>query len=164
MSLYEKEIYALDKAINSFIELNPEVELTAEIVKEIIGSVDCDIKQKAENICKYVKTLEFNIELCKSETSRISNMKNSYSKRIELLKEYLLPYVLEKGKQDLGTFKISSRKSARVSVLDEELVPCDWKRNKTTTTVDKEALKKYLADGYKVTGVELTYSNNLQIK
>ena len=59
-------------------------------------------------------------------------------------------------------------RSTAVIVTDEERVPMDFKKTKTTTTVDKVALKKAiieLADqGVIIDGAYVENRTNLQIK
>lgn len=164
MSLYDKEIYALDTAVHKWIDDNYDAELTPEIMATIVSSVSVDIANSAENICKYMKHLESNIEGYKQEALRINKNKNADLKKIENLKLYLLPYVLERGKVQAGTFKLSSRKSTRMIIHDEELISEDFKGSRVEFFIDKERLKKTLAEGGQVKGAELITNNNLQIK
>lgn len=163
MSLYEKETIALDSAINNFIDENPDIELTPDIVSEIMQGVSSNIKDNLTNICRYVKRLESDIELCASETQRISKLKKAYSTKIEGLKGYVLPYILEKGKQDLGLFKVSNRKNSKVIIMDEDLIGAEFKEEKTIVSIDKRKLKEFLTSNTSK-GAEIQQTNSIQIK
>lgn len=165
-ALYEKESYALDKAINDYLDANPGVELTPEIVTEIVHSVDSNIQQNIENICKYIKKLEHDIDFAKWEIERINEFKTKSSKKMEGLKGYLLDYVVIKGKQQVGTFTISSRKSSKVDVLNIEELGEDYKTEEVVIKIDKALIKKACNDlGItEIPGARLVTNNNLQLK
>lgn len=166
MLLYEKEVEALDCAVNQYIANHPDEELTPEIVRDIIDGVDLEFNKKLENICKYISQLEFDIEYGDIEVKRIKDFQSKCSNKIGSLKGYLLPYILEKGKQKAGNFIISSRRSSRVEVLDEELIDEEFKKVETQVRIDKSLIKKRLAQlgSDSMKGVMMVHKDNLQIK
>jgi len=166
MSLYEEEIEGLDKAVNKYISDHPDEELTPEIMKSIIDAVDCGVTKKLENMCKYIARLQFDIDYADFEINRAKEFKERVYKRINGLKGYLLPYILENGKTTAGTFTLSNRKSSRVVILDEEVIDDEFKRTETQVKIDKALIKKYLTDSnlLEMCGAEIVENNNLQIK
>jgi len=163
MSLYQKEIYNVDKIITDFIENNPDIELNAKIIESLLGRVELDIERTAVNVCKYIKSLENNINAYDEEKKRLEVNKKIDEKKIESLKQYIKPYILEKNIKQIGTFKTSVRKSQSVNILDEYLIPEDYKYYIEVCKIDKKKLK---AD-YKekaVEGCEIIIKENLTIK
>ena len=163
MSLYEKEVYYLDKIINDFIENNPDQELNANIVKSLLGKVELDIKETAVNVCKYIKSLESNIKAYEDERKRLETNKKLDVKKIESLEEFIKPYIISKNIKQIGTFKTSIRKSESINILDESLVPEDFKAYTQILKIDKKELKKAYKEK-EIEGCEIIIKQNLTIK
>ena len=163
MSLYEKEVYYLDKIINEFIENNPNQELNSNIVESLLGKVELDIKETAVNVCKYIKSLESNIKAYEEERQRLEINKKLDEKKIESLQEFIKPYIISKNIKQIGTFKTSIRKSESINILDESLVPEDFKAYTQILKIDKKELKKAYKEK-EIEGCEIIIKQNLTIK
>ena len=61
---------------------------------------------------------------------------------------------IQKLESELGTLSIA-KNPASVEILDESLVPNDYKKEKVTITVDKTAIKNDLKLGKNIQGVRL---------
>jgi hypothetical protein len=61
-------------------------------------------------------------------------------------------------------FKLSFRKSVSVVIDDEEALPEDVLKVKTTTAPDKTQIKRLIQAGSPVSGMHLQENQNLQIK
>ena len=82
------------------------------------------------------------------------------------MKEAMLTAMTTFGMDKLqaGTFKIGTRKSQSLEVLDESLVPEKFKNEVVTIKVDKNAIKDAIKAGEEVDGVKLNDNTNLTIK
>jgi hypothetical protein len=163
MSLYQKEIYNVDKIISDFIENNPDIELNAKIIESLLGRVELDIERTAVNVCKYIKSLENNIKAYDEEKKRLEANKKIDEKKIQSLEQYIKPYILEKNIKQIGTFKTSIRKSQSINILDEYLIPEDYKYYTEVCKIDKNKLKAAYKEKA-VEGCEIIIKENLTIK
>jgi sulfur relay (sulfurtransferase) DsrF/TusC family protein len=97
------------------------------------------------------------------EIKRIQANKKKDLKKINSLKMFLEPYVKEKSLKQLGTFKVSLRKSSKVNIVDESLIPEDFKQYDEVLKIDKLKIKEALKS-QDVDGCELITNETLQIK
>ena len=79
------------------------------------------------------------------------------------MKKYLTPFVEERGKLDVGTFTLSTRKSSSVE-LDDNYMDSEYCIQVITHKPDKAKIKKVLQSGKQLKGARLIEKNNLQIK
>jgi len=147
-----------------------------------------NIENKAENIARFMKNLEWENQAYNKEIERLSNLKRSNTNKIKWLKN-LLDYALDWKELKTELFKFSYRKSEKAEILEKEKLP---KRFITTETIEKIAwlpeIKKYLKeeievrieeakadwkeydendikmDVYSENGLNITFNRNLQIK
>jgi hypothetical protein len=164
MSLYEREIYKIDEELRNFEESNPDIELTPEIVKSILDGISIDFNTKVINICKYIKTLEGNIMSYKTELTRIRSNKEKDEVKIKNLKQYVVPYIEQKGKSQYGTFKVGLRKSESVFIEDIKSIDDAYKHYEQIISINKMKVKEAIKAGEEVQGASLISNNNLQIK
>jgi hypothetical protein len=119
-----------------------------------------------ESYCKAIRCYESDIDGIKSEMERLKARKESSEKAVQRMKEAMLNAMTTFGmdKIQAGTFKIGTRKSQSLDVLDEALVPDKFKSEVTTIKVDKNAIKDAIKNGEQVEGVKLNDNTNLTIK
>lgn len=163
MSLYDKETYLINKAINDYIELNSEENLDVEIMNDLAAKVEACVADNAEAVCKLIRDVECNLLYAEDEIKRIQANKKKDLKKINSLKMFLEPYVKEKSLKQLGTFKVSLRKSSKVNIVDESLIPEDFKQYDEVLKIDKLKIKEALKS-QDVDGCELITNETLQIK
>ena len=163
MSLYDKETYLINKAINDYIELNSEENLDVEIMNDLAAKVEACVADNAEAVCKLIRDVECNLLYAEDEIKRIQANKKKDLKKINSLKMFLEPYVKEKSLRQLGTFKVSLRKSSKVNIVDESLIPEDFKQYDEVLKIDKLKIKEALKS-QDVDGCELITNETLQIK
>jgi len=119
---------------------------------------------KIENVCKYIKHLEYFAEACKAEKARLNEKQKAAENRIESIKRFLNPFIQQKGKFDAGVFKLSDRKSEAVEVLNLDAIPAEYKITKIEVSADKTAIKNAIKSGIIIAGAELHEHHNTQIK
>jgi hypothetical protein len=163
MSLYDKETYLINKAINDYIELNSEESLDVEIMNDLAAKVEACVADNAEAVCKLIRDVECSLLYAEDEIKRIQANKKKDLKKINSLKMFLEPYVKEKSLKQLGTFKVSLRKSSKVNIVDESLIPEDFKQYDEVLKIDKLKIKEALKS-QDVDGCELITNETLQIK
>jgi small-conductance mechanosensitive channel len=159
MNLYN--VIDLEKQIDNIAEKN-EGELPEDLLEELINQQTQSLIH-IENLCQYIKTIEYKIEACKTEEERIKNLREKAQNHINKIKSYLTPYIEKQKKIETNTFTLSIRKSKRVDLIDgfNNLEYCNVKE---VVTPDKTAIKKAIEQGKKIEGAKLVENNNLQIK
>jgi len=160
MNIYES--LEIQDAIEELAEQNGG-EISDDDFKLLIIAQTNSV-QKLENVCKLVKHLEYFVENCKEEKARIMERQRIAENRIESVKRFLNPFILERGKLDAGTFKISNRKSEAVEIDNEDAIPAEYKVIKQIISIDKAKVKEALKSGQHIEGARIAEHNNTQIK
>ena len=165
MSIYSDVI----ECENLFEELCVNHE-TGEIDMEQEKSLDelrkQIINEGMEKLCKVRANKLADIEALKAEEKRIAEKRKSLEKGIDKLEGYM-DFIYRKSGVDklkAGTFTVSSRKSIKTIVDNEELLPPHYKIQKVEYKPDLKAIKNDIQNGQFVAGCHLEEVYNLQIK
>ena len=161
----EKSLFAISQdLLNIWSELEENGgELTPEI-EERLQLTQTELSVKAGNYVSFIKKLENEAEFLK-ETYQ-AKIQSEIKKRealAERLRDALLQAVQRFG--DIQTdrlFKVTTRKSEAVEIIDESLVPNEFKTFKPV--ISKTDIKKAIKSGIKVEGAELRENINLMIR
>lgn len=157
MNLFEVDAEILEKCI--------DME-TGEIVnEELLNELEMEKSKKLLNIGRWIKNLESDTEQLKAQEQAFKERRAAAERKIDSLKKYLAAYLNgQKWESDDCSVAITFRKSESVNVLDESIIPTEYIKTKTETTVDKAGIKKALKEGKVIEGAELVANNNIQIK
>lgn len=159
LSLYECE--ELINRIEAKAEEN-EGEISEEDMEDLVRAQTQSI-DKLGKLVNYVKCLEGFCLISKAEIDRIVTKKKQAEKRIEWIKRFLVPYLLEKGPVFIGTHRLSLRKSEAIEVEDDfnnEL----YCRKEIVLKPDKKTIKESIKAGIEIEGAKLVTRMNTQIK
>ncbi len=164
MNLYE--LTQIENQIEQIAILN-EGEIPEEELQKLVEAQTQSLIQ-IENLVHYIKHLEYFQETAKKEEERIKNLRQKAEKRVDSIKKYLTPYIQSKSKLDVGTFKLSVRRSESVEVDEDFVEKSDPEyinyKEIISKTPDKIKIKKALEIGEIVPGARLKENFNLQIK
>lgn len=153
MKLYE---------ITELIKKSEELELT----QDDLELLEIELKEKSDNIIKYVQNLEGNINIIDTEIKRLQQIKQQEKNKLDNLKEYI-KYCLNKmnvKKIDSTLGKITIRKSESLEVIDLEKIPGEFVTIKQTFNPDKTAIKKAIKEGREIPGAKIIIKENINIK
>ena len=158
-------LYEMDERIEALTEqmANPETgEINEEILAEL-EQLDVDRNEKLEACGIKLKTWASEIDALDAEIKALKARKQTKMNKSERLMEYVNRSL---GGQRFETAKVafSYRKSERVDVINEEIVPDKFCRFETKRVPSKTDIKKMLKSGEEVPGCVLVESQNLQIK
>jgi seryl-tRNA synthetase len=162
ISLYELT-HELTSAMNG-LEIDEE---TGEINGiERLEAVEADFDAKAEAVALYIKDTEATAEAIKAEADKLTERRKQAEKKAAGLKDYLTACMEKVGRHKMETPRcsVSFRKSEQTNILDEALIPAEYKTVKVTETVNKTDIKKAIKAGAEIPGAELVTCNNIQIK
>ena len=144
-------------------EYNPEtgeIIPVEEILKDEIEKLNGEKVTKLENIEYLKRDNKSKIEALSEEIKRLQARKKSFEKANENLAK-LQDYLLQGEKLKTDKFTFSYRKSKAVEIINEDLIPDEYK--KIEYKVDKMKLKKALEDT-KIQGAELVEKKSLSVR
>ena len=130
---------------------------------EYLDHLNMQLDEKIDNIAAFIKNLTADNGNCDEQIAYFQNRKKQNTKRIEWLKKYLA--------DNLGTKKyvtkraeVSFRNTKAVEIVDENKLPDEYKKIKTTYTPDKKSIKQAIESGNPVEGAELVVRRSTIVK
>jgi len=176
-SLYALGIQAQDIAgeialAAELLDGDPENEATAisliETYLEAQGHTHALIESKADNICRYVDHLAATAKFRKEQGRRLIELAEEDEHRAQQLTDYMLKVLTtlfpDQPKFSLPTHELRSRRSEAVEIDDEDLIPDDMFRIRTSRSPDKTAIKAAIKAGQEIVGARLVSKTNWSIK
>lgn len=160
MNLYEIT-GNLVKVINGGMVVTDDGEILFE--PEDLEQLEGEYLDKLEGCALWIKNEQAEVEALKSEEKKLAERRRIKENKIESLKDYMLRSMKDTDTSKLETSRValSTRKSQRVIVDDEDLIPVDYLVLKQT--VNKTELKKALKAG-EVEGAHIEEFTNLTLK
>ena len=168
MSIYKlsQDYKNISELLESIVDNNAPDEVEEE-AREILSIVKEQLIDKADNVAKYVKNEEVDIQAIKDEEKRLKELRQKRERSLERFKDYVLQSLSEldfvKVKTSIGNISIRKSKAIEVKVEPSELPPM-YTRVKTTVNVDKKALKEAIESGENINGVNLVERESLNIR
>jgi len=149
----------INEIIESGGEVNEETE-NALIIKE------GELQNKSNSYGYLIKSMEYDVNTIDSEINRLEGLKRVRNNTIKRLKTVLSDSMQQFEVEELKTptLKINFRKSQTVEILDEDLIPKEFKTVKVTTSISKAEIKKAIKNGELVVGADLINHKKIQIK
>jgi hypothetical protein len=137
-----------------------------ESVTEYLDSVEMQLQEKAKNIFFYMQQFDSNMDTIDKEIKRLTELKKFHSSQYTKLKDYV-SYAMTSAnieKIETALVKFSFRKSSSLEITDETKIPAEFKKEKITISIDKNAIKNIIKEGKEVPGAVIKENKNLQIK
>lgn len=152
-------LYELDQAILDCCDKE-----TGEILDiEALDALMMQRTQKIESVALWVKNLQSDALAFKAEKEAFEKREKAATKKAEQLKAWLA-YALEGQKFNTAKCAVSFRRSERVDIIDESLVPAEFMTATTTYKPDKAAIKQAFREGHSVNGCCVTELQNAWIR
>lgn len=152
-------LYEIDQAIMACIDAE-----TGEIIDdEALDALMMERTDKIEGIACWIKNLQADAAAYKAEKDAFAERQKRAEAKAESLKNWLAA-ALNGQKFDTAKCAVSFRKSEKVEILDESLVPKKWLNKTVTYKPDKVAIKEAIKIGLKIKGCSLVESQNISIK
>lgn len=161
------QLYVLSNNYKNILDLLDNEEIEKEVLNKALEEIDEDIQDKVYNITKAIKNIENNMKACKEEEKRIAARRKQLENRVESLKEYVKSCMTIANKKKIETdlFNIKIAKNPpSVKILDENILPAEFKKEVITFSIDKAALKERLKNGESIDGCKLEQGERLDIK
>ena len=157
-------LYELTSDLREISEIE---DIDIEQVEQIKAVIKAEIDKKSSGIVALVRNLESDVDTIKAEIDRLNNLKKVKENRIANIKNYTKECLEEAGIKKVSTSlgNISIRKTpGAVEILDEDLIPTEYKSEIVTVKVDKKAILAELKEGVVIQGVNLKTGTSLTIK
>lgn len=156
-TLYESMI---DEETGEFINNTDVVDL---LIDELLEA----LKNKSDNVIKFIKNIESDITTIKSEKDRLDKLLKQKNKKLTNLKQYILLCMQNIDTQKIETSmgNISVRKSTK-TIIDENKIEKnpDYWRQEITNKFDKNKISKLIKSGVDIQGASLEQNYNIIIK
>lgn len=144
-----KETGEVDESLAEALQLNQE-----ELENKIIGTV------------LVYKQLDADAVMIKNEIEALQERYARINNNAKYVKERLENSLLDLGmmKFDNPKFSISFRKTTKVEITDESLIPAEFMKTKTTVEPSKKDIADAIKKGQEVAGCYLEENHKIQIK
>lgn len=133
------------------VELATQDELNDEESFELEKLITQELNNKSANIIGFVRNAEATINAIDNEIERLTLLKKKNDSTLSRFKDYVKDNMealsLDKIETTIGAIRIQ-KNPISVEVVDEQLVPDEYKKEKITVSVDKTAIK----NNFKETG------------
>lgn len=164
MKLYEIK-HDLVQTLDVLLEVDDD-ELAKENCIEMLEFLKEELKSKSDSILKYLRNLTLEKESVESELERLEKLKKSKDSKIKKLKDYMINIMIQlnekKIETDIGSYGL--RRSTKVDIIDEKLIPEDFIKIKTERNLDKIGIANYIKQYGEIAGARIVESYSLQIK
>lgn len=152
-------IYEINQSILECLDAD-----TGEIIDpERLDSLLMEKDQKIENVACWIKNLLSDADAIKAEKDALAEREAKCRKKAEDLKNWLAT-ILEGQKFNSPKCAISFRKSTKLQILDESIIPKKYMVKTVTTKPDAATIKDLIKKGQEVKGCTLVENQNIQIK
>lgn len=140
-------------------ELTPETEAA-------LALNDADFASKAESYAQAIANYDADARAFVAEINRLQARRAAAENTADRLRERLRAALIARGGQavEVGTFRLSLRKSTAVDVVDAKALPSKFKAMEYVEKIDKKAIGEAIKSGEEIPGARLDVRQNLQIK
>lgn len=159
-------LYEIGNEINELAE-REDIDDNQKIL--IVKDLAAQLNQKAENIVKFNFNIASNIDSIDAEIERLNSLKTVLKHKQDRIKEYVkgaMEYMdIQKIETPLGKISIAKNPPS-VEILDENIIPDDYKIKKEVINIDKKAiLNTFKENGEVINGTRIIVDKtNLRIK
>ena len=153
------KLFEINDAIADLIDFE-----TGEILDvEAFDNLKLERQDKLTNIALLYKNMTSDAKQLKELEKEYSDRRKRCEKTAEWCKETLARELAgEKFEDENKRFKISWRKSEKVEITNEDVIPAEFV--KQTISFDKLAMKDAMKNGNVIEGVQLVETQSIQIK
>lgn len=167
VSLYEldAQLEATLNELYSHIDDDGSVDIPEDI-SEQLETLQIDRRDKIEGITLYIKSQIAMADAIKAEEKALAIRRKQHEAKAESLKKYLASSMqrADETKFETARCKLSFRKSETLEIIDESLIPLEYKTAEIVYTISKNDIKTAIKEGKEIDGAVIITKQNLQIK
>ena len=142
-------LYEISDQYNSALEEMTGQEIDQQTIDDTMEGLEGELNVKAKNVGAYYLNLVSDGDQIKQSIKNMQARLKQIESKADYFKEYLRSNMERTGikKIECPQFKISLRKPSLVcNIINDELVPKQFKEKIVTTKIDKAGLKKWMFD------------------
>lgn len=149
-----------------WIEMDDMYAVEEEVTARINAIEEKDIKRYVEYKLSIVNDAEMRKAWIKLEIERLQKLLDTVERDWEKAKKSIdwIMKATKTEKLETSLNNLSYRKSESVSILDEALIPEEYRKEKVTKSIDKVSIKEAIKSWKDVAGASIQENMNLQIK
>lgn len=152
-------LYQIDQAILECLDME-----TGELIDpERLENLQMERSQKIENVACWIKNLTAEADAIKAEKDNLADREARCRKKAEDLKLWMAS-ALNGQKFSTAKCAVTFRKSEKVNIQDESLVPNQFLNITYSYKPDRQAIRQAIKAGQEVSGCNLVECLNAQIK
>ena len=162
-------LYEISNEYQALLEQTYDPE-TGEILPQMLDKLDelaMNMEDKAIAVASYIKNLDAEREAIEKAKKNMAERESRLDKRADYLTQYLQSNMERCGITEIKSpmFVIKLKKCPiSTDILDENMIPNDYKKSKEIVTIDKLKLKEEMLAGVIVSGAVLKQNNRLEIR
>jgi len=157
----------LYKIQDDYIDILSQVEDgEGELTPELEESLKINEEEKEAKSLAYIQRIEEEsvfVERVKKEINRLKEIQKRSESFVDRLKGNLVESVNLFGEYNTGFYRVNTRVSKSVNILEESKVPDTYKTKTETIKIDKSAIKRAIEGGDEVLGAEIVKNKNISI-
>lgn len=156
-------LYQMTVQASELYELLQNEEIDEQVFLDTLESIGTE--EKIEGYCQVIKELQGDFEKYKAEADRLTARMKTTKNGIERMKNSLLAFLKATGQNKVkaGTFAVSIGTSEQTNILDEALIPTEFKTPQPDK-IDKTAIKNAIKSGLSVSGAEIKINESVRIR
>ena len=156
-------LYQMTAHASELYELLQNEEIDEQTFKDTLEAIGTE--EKIEGYCQIIKNLQADLDMFKVEADRIADRMKPIKNNIDRMKDSLLAFLRASGQDKVkaGTFSVSIGTSKQINILDEALIPNEYKTPQPDK-IDKTAIKKAIESGVVVLGAEIIINEGVRIR
>jgi hypothetical protein len=142
-------------------------DMSLDTALDTFEAIEGDFEQKVISVAAYAKQLDAEADAIKAAMERMEKRRKALENRSGYLKDYTKICMEQIGKTKIKHpwFNLSIQKNPpSLTVYDEAVIPFEYTKEVTTTSVNKIAIKAALLKGEAVAGAKLSNGTRLVIK
>lgn len=155
-------LYELNEAIAKY-EMQFDEETGEWLNEDELTELNIAKEEKIESICLWIKNLLAEASAIKSEEENLKKRREAKENKAESLKKYIASY-LNGEKFETPRVRVSFRKSEKIEITDESLIPEAYMKIEVVRKPVKDLIKKAIKGDIKVEGAKLISNQTVSIK
>lgn len=156
-------LFEMTSQANALYELLQNEEIDEQVFLDTLEAIGTE--EKIEGYCQVIRELQGDFEKHKAESDRLTARMTTIKNGIDRMKNSLLMFLRASGQSKVkgGTFTVSIGTSKATNILDEALIPTEYKTPQPDK-IDRTAIKRAIESGQVVAGAEIIINESVRIR
>lgn len=156
-------LYEMTAQASELYELLQNEEIDEQTFLDTLEAIGTE--EKVEGYCQVIKELQADLDKFKAESDRLAARMKTTKNGIDRMKNSLLTFLSASGQNKVkaGTFSVSVGTSKQTNILDESLIPAEFKIPQPDK-IDKKAIKDAIENGQAIEGAEIVINESVRIR